>query len=453
MDEVATLKNEHDHIDAELCLAIKKNYEETQIVVISSNKTLRMNIKKVLSELGFNLSNIGIVDDYQTGMIITQEHVPSIIICSLQQEDKYSFKDILNLHKELLPNRYKNLFFLMNETEFKYIDNYKFDHDFKDVFSGIQNYTNLMNFFSKNFKDALSFTKEKLLLSKINELITNNELEKVTSIITTIDQSYLSENLKNELLAKISLKKLDFESALQFLEKSYSHNNQGYHTLISLIRVEFELKRYEKAFHYIKEFIKLYDCSLDDIPNFLKIFLFNKDYLSVIRFCTKYIGDEQINSIIKLNMAAALALAGKNLIIEKPNLAKESLELALSLTGGTSFNILSMIVNSILESTKDYEYASMLLEQYKSNFSHHQQYPVLYFEVMRTKLMPNEILMETTKLLKDGFKSKTIYESLINASITIGRKKESVENIIFEACKTFPENCDFFKNLLTESPA
>lgn len=447
------MKNEPDHIDPELCLAIKKNYENTQIVVISNNKTLRMNIKKVLTEIGFNLSNIGIVDDYQTGLIVTAEHVPAIIICSLQKEEKHDFVEVLDLHKRLLPNRYKNLFFLMSESQSGYIDNYKSDFDFKDVFSKTQNYSNLLSFFTKNFKEALSFTKEKLLLSKINELINNNEYDKVTSIITTIDQTYLSETAKDELQAKIALKKLDFNGALPFLERQYLLDNKSYSNLISLIRINFELRKYDLAFNYIKKFSKSYECSPKDIPQFLKVFLFNKDYLSVIRFCSKYITDDQIDATTKLNMSAALALAGKNLINEKPNLAKESLELSLSMTGGSSFNILSMIVNSVLDSTKDYDYACVLLEQYKSNFINHQHYPILYFEVTRSKLQPNEVLTQTTKLLNDGFKSKTIYESLINASITIGRKTESVENIIFEACKTFPENCDFFKNLLSNNPA
>lgn len=446
------MKNEQDQINQELINAVKKNYEASQIVVISSNKSLRTNIKKILTDMGFNLASIGIFDDYQTGLKIIEEHTPAIVICSLQ-EDKIQFNRLLEMHKKLLPNRYKNLFFLMTERTEAYFKNYKYDFDFKDIYSGVQNYAALTNFFVENLKDALNFTKEKLLQAKIQELINNSEIDKVMSIVSTLDDKHINSNLRIDLLAKISALNNNNQDALRYFNESFAINDSSYITNINLIKIYFDMKEYDKAFSLIKHFTKNHECSPMHIPIFLKVFLFNKDYLNVIRFCSKYITDGTIDQTVKLNMAAALALSGKHLITEKPYLAKESLELALSISGGTSFNILSMIITSILDTTKDYAYAEQLLDQYKSNFSNHIQYPILCFEVAKSRLNPNETFIQTTQLLKEGFKSKSIYESLINASIIIGRKKELIEDIVYDACNTFPENCDFFKTLIANPSA
>lgn len=436
-----------DNLKPDYLAYIKRNFVDSQVLIASSNKALRNNLKKVLSTMGFTLNNIGVCEDIRSAHQIIETHCPPIVIYAGSDNDQ-DIIPLVNLHKNLFPNRLKAFFLVVSEKDNRFFQNFKYDYDIEGVFLDTQNFGQLLNFFTSIFELNQVETKSQIFNSKIREFIFLGQFEKAKAFLQSSQDFKISDELKLEYLAKIDIYQHNFDDALKNLEKLCLSNNKNYFALTSMIEIFFQQKSFDLAWEYVNHFLKFYTCSEKNIPTFLKVMLFNKEYLHVIKFCEKYANEVNIDSAVKLNMAAALALCGKNIITDRPNAGKDALELAIKISGGMNLNIINMVITSIIESVKDIDYAAKIIEQYRINFQDSKQFLAIEFEISRRVKKPEEIIIEANNLLKKDIKTHSIYETLIEASHQLGRKRELIDDIVYEACKTFPEKCDYFKSLV-----
>jgi len=107
-----------------------------------------------------------------------------------------------------------------------------------------------------------------------------------------------------------------------------------------------------------------------------------------------------------------------------------------------------MVVTSLVSDPDLIEKSIAILEKYRDNFSDVNQFVALEFDVLTSKRSAQENLSEGMMLIKKNVKSYRIYETLISSSLETGRRKEAIEDLVFEACREFPDYSTQFKRYI-----
>ncbi len=441
------LNKETEIVSQELVQRVKKNFGESQVLIVSNNKAMRNNIKRVFVTLGFPISSIGIAEDYKTAKEALEEHSPNIIISNYALEGA-SVVDLRNLHFELQANRLKSLFFIVTELDSPALKNLEYDYDLDGVLTGVQNFQTTLDYFTEKFEKRVSVTKSTLFIFKIMELLNQGHAEKAKSFLDAANEIEIHDLQKEIITAKINIALNNYDEAQLSLQKIIELDNTNYYALTEIINIFYNQRNFEQAFKYVIQFTKNYIPSTNKLPNILKILLFNKANIEVVKICEIFKNDDDIDQQTKLNIAAALALAGKALIKDKPNLANDALNDSIAISGGQNFNILQMVINSIIDESENYDLAQKFIEKYRHNYTDIKPFLALEFDVFKRSRNAGEIFKEGIELIKNDIKSFNIYDSLISASVLMGRRPEAIEDLVFEACREFPDFCDQFKSHL-----
>lgn len=433
-------------VDQKLVQRIKSSFEQCNVLIVSNNKTTRSNLKRVLSTLGLPVNNIQITENFKTASIQMEEQLPEIIVSSLfLEEEGRTAVDILQAHKKLIPNRSKTIFAIITDKQDSFLPSFKHEFEFDSLINGVFNFQNLIEDFSKVFKHKLKQKSSAKMAYKVGECINKNEPDMALSLLqATNDELAMSEEEINLLKAQAHLLKEETDLAIEHFKK-VCDQAIDYRALINLIKLFYDQRNFREAGDYCELFLNNYIPLPDAVPMFLKTLLFNKRYDDIIKLSKHYENDEDLDIHIKLNISAALALCGKSMMETNKNAAITALTDALKTSSGQSFNILQMVINSLLATNSEYDLCMKFLDQYKNNFSENKQFIALEFDVLSVQRSPSETLKEAMELIKNNIKSHRIYEELIDSSIKTGRRKEAVEDLIFEACKEFPDYSQDFK--------
>ncbi|EQC47367.1 hypothetical protein [Bacteriovorax sp. Seq25_V] len=441
------MNKEVEVVSPDLVQKIKKTFGESQVLIVSNNKAMRNNLKRVFVTLGFPIGGIGIAEDYKTAKEVLEEHSPNIIVSNYLLEGA-NVIDLRNLHFDLQANRLKSLFFILTELDHPSLKNLEHDYDIDGVLTGVQNFQTTLDYFADKFEKRVNVTKSHLFTFKIMELLNQGHSEKAKSFMGAAFEIDVPEIQRELMSARINLSLNNFDDALTSLKRIIEIDAKNYFALSEIINIYYNQRNFDLAYNYVASFTKHYTPSASKLPNILKILLFNKSNVEVVKICEAYKNDADLDQQTKLNIAAALALAGKALMKDKPNLAGEALNDSIAISGGQNFNILQMVINSIIEESENYDLAQKFIEKYRHNYTDIKPFLALEFDVFKRSRNAGEIFKEGIELIKNDIKSFSIYDSLISASISIGRRQEAIEDLVFEACREFPDYCDQFKSHL-----
>jgi tetratricopeptide (TPR) repeat protein len=435
-------------VDEKLLAKIEAKYGKFSILIVSSNKTLKNTFKRAFNALNFRMTNIAVADDFKEAQAVIKEHAPHIIVTNLYLKDDKTAIDLLKVHREYFPSTMKNFFIVTTEIDEHYISSMEHEYEFDSLLQGQFNFQEYVQSFANTLERKLSQSKAEILEARVKEALLKDEPDTALSYLSAADEADMDEYMKASLEADCYYKKNNHEEALKRYEKVLEHDSENFHALINAININYSDKNYSVAHDYCDKFLTHFSSPPKHLPVFLKVFIFNKEYLRIIKLCQEYDHDDRIDFHVKLNIAAALALCGKSLLDEDHDLAMEAFDRAISVSGGQSFNILQMVVTSLLTVSDLHDKAIKIMEKYRDNFMKMNQYIALEYDVLTHSRSAQENISEGMSLISKNVKSYRIYETLITSSVQTGRRKEVIEDLVFEACKEFPDYSEQFKRYI-----
>jgi len=435
-------------VDEKLLEQIQEKFGKYSILIVSSNKTLKNTFKKALSALSFRMTNVAVADDFNEASTIIREHAPHIIITNLYLKDDKSAVDLFKVHREYFPSTLKNFFIVSTEIDEHYISSLEYEYEFDSLLQGQFSFQEYVQSLASTLESKLAPSKSEALIAKVKEQLAKGEADNALSMLEASKEAGLEDIVKLNLEADAYFLKNDHEESIKRYKEVLNEDHNNFHALINSITINFSDKNYQVAHDYCDIFLKQFSSPPRHLPIFLKVFLFNKEYIRIIKLCKEYDHDDRIDVHVKLNIAAALALCGKSMISTDKDLALEAFDRAISVSGGQSFNILQMVVTSLLADGNNYERAVKIIDKYRDNFVKMNQFVALEYDVLTHKRSAQENIKEGMELISKNVKSYRIYETLITSSVQTGRRKEVIEDLIFEACKEFPDYSTQFRRYI-----
>lgn len=435
-------------VDEKLLAKLEAKFGKFRILIVSSNKTMKSTFKRAFTALNFKMANISVAEDYSEACKIIREGAPHILVTSLYLKDDKTAMDLFAIHREYFPTSLKNFFFVTTEIEEHYISSLEHEYEFDALLQGQFSFQQYVQTFSKTLKKKLNPTKSDVLVAKVKEQIRAKEYDKGLAMIAASEDFQINEIDKLNLEADIYFKKNEPQEALKRYREVLNFDARNFNALVNTISINFSDKNYGVAYEYTQKFLENFSAPPNYLPIILKVLLFNKEYFKIIKLCKEYDQDDRIDLHVKLNIAAALALCGKSLITSNLEVATEAFERAISISGGQSFNILQMVVTSLLAKSELHEKAVGFVEKYRANFIKMNQFIALEYDVMAPRRSAQENISEGMQLINKNVKSYKIYETIITSSVKTGRRKEVIEDLVFEACKEFPDYSEQFKRYI-----
>ncbi|EQC50632.1 lipopolysaccharide assembly protein LapB [Bacteriovorax sp. DB6_IX] len=435
-------------VDEKLLAKLEAKFGKFRILIVSSNKTMKSTFKRAFTALNFKMANIAVAEDYSEACKIIKEDAPHILVTSLYLKDDKTAMDLFAIHREYFPTSLKNFFFVTTEIEEHYISSLEHEYEFDALLQGQFSFQQYVQTFSKTLEKKLNPTKSDVLVAKVKEQIRAKEYDKGLAMIAASEDLQINEIDKLNLEADIYFKKNEPQEALKRYREVLNFDARNFNALVNTISINFSDKNYGVAYEYTQKFLENFSAPPNYLPIILKVLLFNKEYFKIIKLCKEYDQDDRIDLHVKLNIAAALALCGKSLITSNLDVATEAFERAISISGGQSFNILQMVVTSLLAKSELHEKAVGFVEKYRANFIKMNQFIALEYDVMAPRRSAQENISEGMQLINQNVKSYKIYETIITSSVKTGRRKEVIEDLVFEACKEFPDYSEQFKRYI-----
>ncbi|OIQ19840.1 MAG: hypothetical protein BM556_04980 [Bacteriovorax sp. MedPE-SWde] len=427
---------------------LKAKYSKQSVLIVSSNKTIRNTLKRAFATLGFQMTNISVAEDYSEAKKTISEFAPHVVISNLYLSDGKSAIDLQKHHREYFPNSLNNLFMVLTEIDEHYVESLEHEYELDGLFLGQFNFKEYVENFAEVLERKMVTSKADILEAKVKEALAKKDAQAAFTFLTAATEAGLEDYRRKSLEADAHYLNNDHKSALKLYEEVLTEDSCNFHALINTITINYSDKNYGVAHDYCEKFLSHFSSPPRHLPVILKIFLFNKEYFRIIKLCKEYDHDDRLEVSVKLNIAAALALCGKSLLADQKDFAVEAFERAISVSGGQSFNILQMVVTSLVSDPDLIEKSIAILEKYRDNFSDVNQFVALEFDVLTSKRSAQENLSEGMMLIKKNVKSYRIYETLISSSLETGRRKEAIEDLVFEACREFPDYSTQFKRYI-----
>ncbi len=441
MDSTEGLK-----INSKLVELVSEKYNEDQVLIITSNRSLRSSIKRVLTHFKIPIDNIGIADSYTQAASIIETHKPRIIFTSYTI-DHYIAKDVLSLHRNNFPDPSSSIFCVFSDLDLKYMRSYKFEHGYDELYKGLSSIQDYINGLQAVFIKKLQLSKNDSFINNVRAEIRNCEPQKA---ITLLSQSDIDlEDVENfSLLGDIYLAQGHDEKALESFTFVLDDDPINYFALKQSALLYNKLGLFSEALQSAKQFLEHYKCIPDCLCEYIDIFLNNRDYVGFLSLVNSYIDDPYINKETKEKIIRSYLIAGKNLKEKSPDIAKSCFTDAIRLSGGNSFETYHKAIEELSEVETLKPVAIELFNKYRTNFESEDKIELTEFKVLFHTLDVAEVYARGLKLLRNNIKEVYLYQQVISSSINLGRKKESIEDLIFDACKNFPDHEDLFKGLL-----
>ena len=442
-------RNEGLKINQKLVGLVSEKYSQDNILIITSNKAVRMSIKKVLTHFNLSIDKIGVADSYSQAKQLIEMHKPRLIFSTYTLDDSHTSLDILSEHRKLYPNPSESVFCVFSDLDLPYIQSYKFEDGYDELYRGLSSIQNYINGLQAVFIRKLQLKATDKNSSIVRSEVYNNNFDRALEILNN-EELEISDADSYSIYAEIFHKQGLLEKALESYVFLLDEDPLNYHALKNTALIYFQMELFEEAYESVKEFREHYKCTPNVLKDFIDILICNRDYIGIVSMINSYIDDTNVDDSTKNKMTRALLIAGRHLKDSSPKTAKTCLADAIRLSGGRNFDTYDKALSEMSEVESLKPFAIELFNKYKSNFEAESKIELVEFFVLKHTFDETEKYAKGLKLIRNNIQDKRIYESVISSGISLGQKKESIEDLVFDACKFFPEQEGYFKNYLTK---
>lgn len=416
------------------------------VLICDPPRSLRSSIKKVMSEMGFELNNIHFQEGYKDSLDDIDRLKPDFVISAGIIQGTV-IDELIKKHMKVVPNRRHALFMTIaseNPWTSKYLwldydlDGY-FEHPFT-VQTMIEQLTKSLDLKSKQdpWQDNFHQAKAKYLTGDFDGVLADCE----TFLQDEKSDKALVYCLKGQSLRK----KKELKAAAEAFESVMEYDPQNYRALQSLSDINVQLKEFSEAFLLKKTIHQYYGINPDKVPALIKLAVINKKFSDINAMYEFFITLEQQEKTLSENIAAGMAIAGKLLAKEgKTDEAVDTIVKAAEICQG-NVEIVKSLCGSLISMRKINE-AGQIISRFSEGDKVNPELQIMELELLSESNNNEKALASGLGMINKGIQTQKLFEIVIKTSVKMDRNKSFIEELVDKASKKYPEAAQQFSSL------
>lgn len=428
--------------------AILDYFENKTWLIVDASASTRTSIKRSVVQLGSKMSNMIDCDNFVDALNIVETKKPHYVIGN-NVITGGSTVQLFNSHLKATTDRLNAGFFVVADSsavgEVALALEYDMDGIIVLPFTGASVIDSVVQ--SIKHKIAPSSYIHKIEEGRTSLLKGNLEraMESFQTAVKLNAHPYEGFYYLGQIYTEYELK----DKAISSYEESISHNGEYFKSLNKLRSIYYHQNDYKKAYEVNLTMARKYPTPSDKIPELIRLSIINQKYEDITNYLKIYHTVQIPEVRTQTYLAAGLAILGKHLINHHDT--DKGID---ALKGSFKFsNGKYEILKNISKSFEECQQLEVLLDMFEETDL--DQWPEnaqgIYFHVIHlTSKDDHQVMMAGERLLSKKIKDVLIYKGLIERSIKMKRKKGSLESLVLEASKDFPEHQSEFEELLSK---
>ncbi len=449
--------------------AIRSFFEPKKCLIISPLQMIRVMARKLAGNIGILPHNIDMVNNFPEAQKLLKEKKHEIIfseyylgnrnsldmvvdaddnveIVQFDGKNKYGL-DLLEIHKEIYPNRLNSIFVIISDYNSQNVAYKCFENEVELFLTKPLSYENFEKGFLQTTEKKLYADETMKELENVKLYMAKGEFSMAHQVLDLIKDHNLSSADLFYYEGMIYRKENKLDNAITALTNAYQQDNKHYLALCLLFDTLYEAGRYQESFEYSKVLTQQFPINPSRLPTLVKVSLANKQYEEVAHYCQIFMDLDDKDPEISKQLSAGLIVSGRILAeAGEKERAILNLKKAAEFCEGEKRVLMSSLENMLL--LKAHSEMRKVLLKIKEDKRMDNDY-----EVMNLKLILSEedfggALTGGLKMINEGVKSPEVYGVCLDASISIGRRRDAIQEILENAIKAFPEHKKFFEEKL-----
>lgn len=428
-------------------LGIKKFMKTKKCLVVDKNKISRASLRKLMMVMEMSSENITCIESFKEAENFIKREKPNFIFTEYKLGD-FCGADLIHVHKESNPNRLEANFFLVSEKNNPTIHQRVLEDQ-------------MDSYVAKPF--TLDMLQKSLTSSILTKLNPSNYIKKVNEAISLVNLGKYDDAEKMFLdleadpkcdyqvyyyLAMINKRRQDIDEAKEFYLKSLESKPDHYLSINGILDMYLMEKDYVNAFKMLMELKNHHFITPTRQGIFVKLSLMNQQYDQIVDLFEQIMKlDPQDRDIEgQKSMAAGLSICGRYYLTNKPKEGEEILKKAAEFAGD-NVDICRSILSALFEAKRPKLAQEIFQRLSDTNQLSKDDLTILELEVGFHTGNVGDILQKAMILKSKGMNNSKIYEIIIMCNVKLERKKEIIQDFIFEASRKYPQDKAKFEKL------
>lgn len=426
---------------------IKALLETSHALILDRNAGSRGQVRQFLLDGGMKLANIKTVESYVEAEETIKKFSPNLIFSDYEVGDKTGF-DLLTYQRQTVKTEKQNIFFLFSERNSLSVASQAGELEVDAMLIRPYNTAQLKEklyavlsekVVAKDYERKIQLGKNLLLEKKWDEAIlifkqAQTESKGSVSALYYEGTCYLEQK--------------KYEKAVEVFRRGLEMNSKHLKCVLGLFDTFVETQQYEAAYELCIDIYKNHPINPARIPKLITVFVFSQHFETMMEFSelVEKFDESELDQTVRNYLSAGLAVCAKFCV--RKNDEQRALEFYKKSILASKGKI-SVVREVFLDLTRlgksdDVEILKALIpaETQKS-----VEFKALNFECLNVVATAPQVLQAGVELLKNGVKNPQLFEIVIRRSIELNRSQASIEQIVHEACQTYPEKSDFFRGL------
>lgn len=418
-------------------------------LIVESSSSARVSIKKTLTQIGAQMSNMIDADNITDAELIILSRKPHFVITN-KTVSGASALGLFNIHVKSYPNRLKAGFFVITEANSLSEVAWALEYEMDGIIALPLNGMTLIRTILDGVKRKINPSQYTTKLEEGRSFYFSNDLDQAVELfkaaITLEEHPYETHAFLGQVYTDKKLTK----QAIDSFEEAVKHNAQHFKSLNRLSNLYYQEKEYQKSYDMTLKLAENYPVSPEKIPELIRLSIINKKYEDILNYFKLFKNIQAPSLEMQNYLSAAMAILGKYFVsINDSERAVEALKQAFQYSHG-KYEILKSITLSFQELKKPI----ILFDMYdKIDLNKWpKEVQALYFYITHLSSKDDtRIILEGEKLLKSNIQDPFIYRGIIERSVQMKRKLSYIEDMIFQANKNFPGLGKELENLVKAS--
>lgn len=439
----------NDPISPEPSPEIKAYFASKKVLLIDPQKSLRSTFKRVLRELGAELSAIEITEaDIELAQNLIRGQRFEIVFCPTLVRN-LSAIDFHKIHQETIPNALERAFFIVSPqnsvSNATLVLDHQLDGCITEPFTAIGIRKSIEESLKNKCKPSAFASAWEILKANIENDPKSVKLEDFDALDTL-------EGAKDEKISLLKgifyLKNASPREALPFLEEAHALDPKSYRPLQLLSSTYSQLKMWVEAYDTRKFMLQNYPLNPEIIPELIKLSVVNEKFDDIFEYLKIFEKLEEKNPQLEKYIAAGLTLCGK-FLLQKGDKERgvSAMQKAVKLSNG-QIEVIKTASTQLLE--RGLFAASMdIIDEFKEVHKDNPEFRIVQMQILAQSPKTLAQAFKTgLELIAQGHKRQEVYENVIKLAVKLKRKPEFIEDLVFDAAKLFPEQSEYFQKLV-----
>lgn len=421
---------------------IKSYLKDKKILLVSEVSTDRAAWKRVFLEYGAGVNNFYNALTLDEAEEFLEEQQVDILFTSDLVEEQTTM-ELVSLHIEKVPDRSSGCCFMSTEKNSLAVAAHAAENDIDGLLIKPYNQQDLLDLIEYALEEKVTMNKETKLFHSILADIRSEEIELAEAKIKQYIEKRPTSPFPFYLSGLVCEERNNPDEAIESYYKALEQDPENHKVLCRMFDLFVDNKDFEQAYPCAEILCENYPINPDRIPNLIRASLATKNYQSLIDFCEMILALDDDLTGIHRPVAAALALSAKRMTIdsEKRDLVVKASAKALELVDASS-SIYVAALENLLE-VKNYRAVSSVLEKIPSD-DMNDDLLAIELRFIYEQGSADKAFIKAQTLVKLNKANEKTYEILLRSGKEIGKDKQKLEDIVFDAAKEFPDLKDQF---------